>query len=118
LTRWYDLASLAEVEREGRIVGRLEGREIGVVRDPETGDLWAMRNRCPHTGAPLCLGTVAGRDDTGGPGTYHLSERRILRCPWHGWEFDPQSGHCLDDPTMRVATYPVRVSDGRVEVEA
>ena len=118
MTRWHDLTSLAELERDGRVVGRLDAREIGVVRDPANGELWALRNRCPHHGAPLCLGTVKGRASSGLPGSYELSERRVLRCPWHGWEFDPSTGRCLDDPALRVAVYPVRVTNGRVEVEA
>jgi nitrite reductase/ring-hydroxylating ferredoxin subunit len=42
---WHGVGSLADVEREGRILIRIEGREIGVVRDPEGGGLHAMRNR-------------------------------------------------------------------------
>jgi nitrite reductase (NADH) small subunit len=118
LTRWHDLASLAQLDKDGRVIARLDGREIGVVRDPASGELWALRNRCPHHGGPLCLGSIKTREGGGLPGRYELSSRRVLRCPWHGWEFDPQDGRCLDDPAMRVATYPVRVSDGRVEVEA
>ncbi|MDX6546104.1 MAG: Rieske-like [2Fe-2S] domain, partial [Gaiellales bacterium] len=38
--------------------------------------------------------------------------------PWHGWEFDLESGVCPDDGRMRVAVYPVQVRDGRVLVEA
>ena len=118
MTRWHDLASLAQLEKDGRVLGRLDGREIGVVRDPASGQLWALRNRCPHHGGPLCLGTVKAREAGSLPGRYELSARRVLRCPWHGWEFDPLDGRCLDDPAMRVATYPVRVTAGRVEVEA
>ena len=119
MTRWHDLASLAQLEKDGRVVARLDGREIGVVRDPASGELWALRNRCPHHGAPLCLGSVKAREGRRSSGELRAEfERRVLRCPWHGWEFDPQDGRCLDDPAMRVATYPVRVSDGRVEVEA
>jgi nitrite reductase (NADH) small subunit len=118
LTRWHDLASLAQLEKDGRVVARLDGREIGVVRDPASGELWALRNRCPHHGAPLCLGSFRAREGSALPGSYELNSRRVFRCPWHGWEFDLQDGRCLDDPAMRVATYPVRVNDGRVEVEA
>jgi nitrite reductase (NADH) small subunit len=42
----------------------------------------------------------------------------VLRCPWHGWEFDPKTGRCLDDPAMRVAVYDAKVVDGRVLVQA
>jgi uncharacterized protein len=40
------------------------------------------------------------------------------RCPWHGWEFDLETGRCLDDPALRAAVYPVRVEAGRVLVRA
>lgn len=118
MKRWRDLAALTAVERQGHAVEWIEGREIGVVRDAASGDIFAFRNRCPHTGAPICLGSIAVRDDVALPGAYGPRERRVLRCPWHGWEFDLGSGRCLDDPAMRVATYAVRVRDGRVEVEA
>ena len=54
----------------------------------------------------------------GAPGGYELSGASVLRCPWHGWEFDPASGRCLDDDSMRVAVYPAKAVDGRVLVQA
>ena len=116
-TGWHDVASLEDLERDGRVVARIGRREIGVVLDRAAGELRAVRNRCPHHGAPLCLGTVLERA-TGAPGRYTLSGRRVLRCPWHGWEFELDTGRCADDPAIRVAVYPVRVVDGRVLVEA
>ncbi len=117
MSDWHEVASLADVEREGRAVARIGGREIGVVRDPTTGELHAVRNRCPHSGAPLCLGTVVDRS-TGKPGRYEQSGRPVLRCPWHGWEYDLETGSCVDDGRMRAAVYPVRVENGRVLVHA
>jgi 3-phenylpropionate/trans-cinnamate dioxygenase ferredoxin subunit len=50
----------------------------------------------------------------GAPGEY-LYERRgeILRCPWHGWEFDVRTGQSFFDPARtRVRTYPVELVPG------
>ena len=116
MTAWHDVAALEEIERHGRVVARIGGREIGVLRGQD-GDLFGLRNRCPHHGAPLCLGSVRRRT-TGGPGRYELSPTVVLRCPWHGWEFDLETGRCLDDGAARAATYPVRVEGGRVLVQA
>ena len=42
---------------------------------------------------------------------------RVLRCPWHGWEFDVVSGQGLYDARSRVRTYPVRLnSDQEIEI--
>jgi nitrite reductase (NADH) small subunit len=117
VSAWVDIGALTDLEREGRMVARVDGREVGVVRDGVTGALHGIRNRCPHHSGPLCLGTVRGRV-TGTPGRYALTEARVLRCPWHGWEFDLETGLCLDEPTLRAAVYPVRVDGGRVLVQA
>jgi nitrite reductase/ring-hydroxylating ferredoxin subunit len=114
---WHDVGSLAELERDGRVVARVNGRELGVVRNPHTGGLHALRNRCPHSGAPLCLGSIVERA-SGNPGSYLSTGRPILRCPWHGWEYDLETGRCPDDARMRVAVYPVRIEGDRVLVEA
>ncbi|HEY7196421.1 MAG TPA: Rieske (2Fe-2S) protein [Gaiellaceae bacterium] len=117
MSAWHEVGRLADLERDGRTVARIDGREIGVVRDAATGDLYALRNRCPHSGAPLCFGSVSTRA-SGDPGSYDLDGLTVIRCPWHGWEYDLESGRCPDDPGMRVAVYPVRVEDGRVLVQA
>ena len=115
MSEWRALGPLADLERDGRLVARLGGREIGVVRGGS--GLHAFRNRCPHHGAPICLGRVRERE-AGAPGRYQSGGGEVLRCPWHGWEFDVETGQCPDDPRMRVKTYPVRVTDGTVEVLA
>jgi nitrite reductase (NADH) small subunit len=114
---WHEIGSLEEVEREGRVVSRIGGREVGIVRDPRSGSLHAIRNRCPHSGAPLCLGSIVERAG-GRPGRYETTGRAVLRCPWHGWEYDLETGRCADDDRMRVAVYPVRVEGDRVLVQA
>jgi 3-phenylpropionate/trans-cinnamate dioxygenase ferredoxin subunit len=116
MTNWHDVGSLADLERDGRVVARVGGREVGVVLDPKSGSLYGLRNRCPHHGGPLCLGTVEPRL-TGRPGSYAFAETAVIRCPWHGWEFDPGSGVCLDDPALRVAVYAAKAAEGRVLVD-
>ncbi|HXV33726.1 MAG TPA: Rieske (2Fe-2S) protein [Gaiellaceae bacterium] len=116
MAEWHDVGSQADLERDGRLVARVDGREVGVVAEPD-GTAHGIRNRCPHHGGPLCLGKVAERV-AGEPGVYELTGRRTLRCPWHGWEFDLDTGVCLDEPSLRTAVYPVRVEAGRVLVRA
>jgi len=114
---WHDVGSAGDLDERGVLLARVGGREIGVLRDRATGAVHAVRNRCPHHGAPLCLGTV--RDRLGGrPAQYVSAERRVLHCPWHGWEFELDSGRCPDDEHMRVAVYPVKIESGRVLIDA
>ena len=116
MPEWVDVGSVADLERDGRLVARVDGREMGVVAEPD-GTLHGVRNRCPHHGGPLCLGRISERVG-GEPGLYALDGRRVLRCPWHGWEFDLETGACLDDPSLRAAVYPARRAEGRVFLQA
>lgn len=92
----------------------LGGRSIGVLN--VDGELYAIRNVCPHQRAPLCRGTVAGTMLASRPQEWvYGMDRQVLRCPWHGWEFDLASGRSLFDPErVRVKTYDVEVVDGEV----
>ncbi len=49
-----------------------------------------------------------------GPGQYRLERKgEILRCPWHGWEFDIRSGQSWCDPKrIRTRSYQVGVKEG------
>src|SRR5215207_2102109 len=116
MKEWHDISSAEELELSGQVVARIQGREVGIVRDPTDGSLHGLRNRCPHHGGPLCLGTVRERV-AGSPGRYELVGQSVLRCPWHGWEFDPATGQCLDEPSMRVAVYPAKAEGDRVLID-
>jgi len=79
---------------------------------------YAIRNYCPHQGAELCRGTVHGTNRPSEVGEFRPDFLgRILRCPWHGWEFDIKTGKGLYDAKGRVAVYEVRVApDGTLSV--
>jgi nitrite reductase (NADH) small subunit len=115
VSRWVEVGTAEALRTAGRLVARVGGREVGVVWDATRGTAHGVRNRCPHGGAPLCLGRVRERE-AGTPGSYALAGERVLRCPWHGWEFDLESGRCLDDPALRAGVYPVEIVDGVVRV--
>jgi nitrite reductase (NADH) small subunit len=75
------------------------------------GQFYAIKNVCPHAGAPLCQGHIQTTHRPGEVGEFEPTlEGRVLRCPWHGWEFDIITGKGLYDRNSRVATYPVEVS--------
>ncbi len=78
------------------------------------GRFYALRNACPHQGGPLCLGVLTGLVVPDQPGRYrYLRRGEILRCPWHGWEFDVRTGQSYVDPARtRVRTYPVELVPG------
>lgn len=95
------------------------GRTPIVVACSGRGEYYAVRGFCPHQGALLGRGRLWPRIVSGGPGEGYGLEREaeILRCPWHAFDFDLDTGRCLGDPGLRVKTYPARLEDGQIIVE-
>ncbi len=102
---------------ERKIVDLGDGRTIGVFN--VNGKYHALRNLCPHEGAELCRGVVTGMNEAAGVGEYRwVREGEILRCPWHGWEFDLLTGRSVFNPNeVRVKTYETVVESYEVNVD-
>ena len=103
------VAAAVELPPGTRRIIEVEGRSIGVFN--VDGRYYALRNACPHQGAPLCLGSIGGTMVESRPGEYRWErEGEILRCPWHGWEFDLTDGKSVFNPhRTRVRSYRVSV---------
>jgi nitrite reductase/ring-hydroxylating ferredoxin subunit len=108
----YVVASVDEIPPGQRKIVEVAGREIGVFN--VGGDYIAVLNRCPHQGGPLCRGNTHGFLRPAGVGEFRYSRAgEILRCPWHGWEFDLRTGQSWFDPArVLVRRYDVSVEPG------
>ena len=77
---WHKVAERGELP-DGRVKTAIAGtKTLALVRFD--GRWAAMDNRCPHQGGPLGEGSI----ETG------IEGQCWLRCPWHGWDFDPLTG--------------------------
>ena len=103
------VGTVAEIAPGQRKIVEINGISIGVFN--VGGTFHALRNRCPHQGAPLCRGSIKGTALPSAPGEYVWArEGEILRCPWHGWEFDLLTGRSVFNPhRVRVKAYEVSV---------
>ena len=109
------VAHVSEIPHGQRKIVTIAGRSIGIFN--VNGVYYAVRNSCPHQGGELCLGPTVGLATAERPGEIHYSrEGEILRCPWHGWEFDLATGRSVFDPNRtRVKSYPVEVEELQAE---
>ncbi len=90
---------------------------IAILRTP-AGDLHALRDVCSHMGARLSHGWLTPMIDGDDIDDRRVTDRIMIRCPWHGYEFDVHTGRCPADPQrVRTRSYPVSVEDGMVVLE-
>jgi 3-phenylpropionate/trans-cinnamate dioxygenase ferredoxin subunit len=108
----YIVATVNEIPAGTRKIVELEGRSIGIFNIG--GEFFALRNRCPHQGGPLCEGKLGYAIEAAAPGAYVVTRPdEMLRCPWHGWEFDVRTGQSWWNPArQRVRSYEVAVVSG------
>jgi nitrite reductase/ring-hydroxylating ferredoxin subunit len=107
----YEVCFADELPVGGRRIVDVAGRSIGVFNVDDS--YYAVRNSCPHKGAPLCKGAIDGYVTGDKPGEFSFERNgEILRCPWHGWEFDLKTGESVFNPhKVWVRRYDVSVEN-------
>jgi nitrite reductase/ring-hydroxylating ferredoxin subunit len=94
------VASVADVRPgEGRVV-EAGGQALALFN--VEGRFYAIANACPHRGGPLGEGDLEGR---------------VVMCPWHAWRWDVTSGANINNPAVKVASFPVSVDNGEVFID-
>jgi nitrite reductase/ring-hydroxylating ferredoxin subunit len=112
----FVVGSLSEFPPGTRKIVRVGGREIGVFRFGD--EFYAVRNRCPHQGGPLCEGFVVARTASSEPGVIDvLDAPPLVVCPWHAWQYDARTGQAWAPGDPGARAYPVSVEHGAALAE-
>lgn len=82
---WHPVAVAAEVTADAPVGVTLLGQPLVLARGRPGGEVSCFTDVCVHRGAALSLGTI---DD------------ECLRCPFHGWRYDPTDGVCVEVPSQ------------------
>ena len=105
----HEICPVEELPPGERKIVEISGKEIGIFN--VKGNFHALRNVCPHQRAPLCKGPITGTSMTSKAREYNwIRDGEILRCPWHGWEFDIITGESIFNPhRVKTTSYEVEV---------
>lgn len=107
---WYIAAPSAQVKRGKTVAITLLGQQVLLGRGSD-GEVFALRDFCPHRGMPLSYGNFDGK---------------VIECCYHGWCFDTK-GQCTEIPSLvpednvdiariKARAYPCREQDGAIWV--
>ncbi len=95
---WHQVATLEEIPPLGaRVVATPQG-DVALFRTAD-GEVFALRDKCPHKGGPLSQGIIFGRK---------------VACPMHGWNICLEDGNAAAPDVGCARPYPVKVEDGVV----
>ena len=96
---WIDVGAADSVGDASAIEVIVKGRVLAVLRCD--GELFAMDGMCAHQGGPIADGII---------------EHGCVTCPWHGWQYELETGIQTINRQPLQETFEVRERDGRVEV--
>ena len=113
----YVVAAANEILPGQRKLVNVRGRPILIFN--LDGDYFGILDRCPHQGASLCKGQLVGLVESDRPGQYNFTRNNeIIRCAWHGWEFDIRTGKSRCEPEKIKATqYNINTKTGSEIIE-
>lgn len=107
----HKVAEPYELNEGGKVIVNVNGMELGVFLIG--GQYYAWRNVCPHAAAPVCAGVVTGTRLESTVYNYQYGlDNQVLRCPWHGWEFDLTTGqHLAAGGRTKLRGFPVEADE-------
>lgn len=98
---WIDIGHIDDVPLRGARIVKTPVGCVAVFRT-DVAEVYAASNTCPHKAGPLSEGIVHGKSVT---------------CPLHNWVFDLETGEAQGADDGRIATYPIRLEDGRLMLD-
>lgn len=104
---WLDVCALEELIPGTAVGALIAGEQLALVRSRDGAAVYAISNFDPFSKAFVIARGIVG-DRAGIP---------KIASPIYKQSFDLRTGQCLDDPNVRLPVYPVRVLDGRVQID-
>jgi len=102
---WQDVCAIDDVFPGTGVAALIDGEQIAIVRTKD-GLLAALSNFDPFSEAFVIARGIVG-DRAGVP---------KIASPIYKQSFSLKTGECLDDPSVRLATFPIRVAGGRIQI--
>lgn len=102
LTRWVDAASLNELRKSSVLEAFVETKIIAIFLDGE--NVLAIDGLCAHQGGPIASGELGKTDQN----------KSCVTCPWHGWQYELETGIQTVNRQPLQQVFPVKVDGDRI----
>ena|SRR5579862_6587628 len=99
MAEFVEVARLDQVRPGSGMSFTVAGKEVAIFN--VDGTIYAMDDSCLHKGASLGTGQLDGT---------------VVTCRAHGWRYDVTTGSTMNVPGYGVASYPAKVTDGKILV--
>jgi nitrite reductase (NADH) small subunit len=106
MSKWIDVCSINDLQVNAGVCALVEDRQVAIFYMPEDDVIYAINNYDPFGKVHVLSRGLIG-DIKGEP---------MVSSPLYKQHFNLKTGICFEDENVAVASYAVRLKDGRVEV--
>lgn len=99
---FVEVCSVEEIPEKRACIATVSGERVAIFK--YDGKISAVSNVCQHQNGPLGEGKIG---DDG-----------CITCPWHGFQYQPETGASPPPFTEKVPTFNVKIADGKVFIDA
>jgi nitrite reductase/ring-hydroxylating ferredoxin subunit len=109
MTAEIRVARVSDLADGQRAMVQVDGHDVFVFE--RGGRYYAFENVCRHMGGPVGEGILMGKVEAVLDDEQRLLHERFstseihLVCPWHGWEYDIETGECAANRRIRLRRY-------------
>jgi nitrite reductase (NADH) small subunit len=103
---WVDVCPVDALIDNGGVCALVNARQIAIFRLAPSQLLFALDNFDPFSAAAVLSRGVVG----------DLQGQPVVASPIYKHHFNLQTGQCLEDPCVKVTTYPVRITEEVLQV--
>ncbi|NOT84187.1 MAG: nitrite reductase small subunit NirD [Methylococcaceae bacterium] len=106
MLKWQDICGVADLQPNSGVCALVSGQQIAIFYLPKTDTVYAIDNYDPFGKANVLSRGLIG--DIGG--------QPVVASPLYKQHFNLQTGACLEDETVQILAYAIRIANGRVEM--
>src|ERR1035437_9357197 len=103
--KWHPVCTVDDIARGGGVAVLVSGLQIAVFHT-DAGQFHALDNRDPYTGTNVISRGILGSK----------SGVATISSPMLKHAFALETGESLDNPVVGLATYPIRINSGMIEI--
>lgn len=108
MAQWLDVCSVDDLQPDSGVCALLDGEQVAIFYIPEpVATVYAVGNYDPFGKANVLSRGLIG-DINGQP---------VIASPLYKQHFNLQTGVCLEDETVKIPIYTIRIENSRVQVD-
>ena len=103
---WLDVCSVADLQPNSGVCALVQGQQVALFYFADSKEVYAISNFDPFGQANVLSRGLIG----------DINEQPVVASPLYKQHFNLETGRCLEDDTVQIPAYPVRIENDRVYI--